>query len=82
MSEVPQCSKCGQEIQNEIQDEISLGVMDIQREPGRPGCEVRQAWCLRFGLSGKRGRLSLRFLEQLSLCRSDAARRLILGISR
>jgi hypothetical protein len=51
---------------------------------GRPADPVREAWALRFGLTEKQ---RFKFLTsevcwQLSMCRSDEARRLLLGVSR
>lgn len=49
---------------------------------GRPECPVRAAWTLRYGLGPKRRQeLTQSFMAQLSFCKSDEARRLILGIS-
>jgi hypothetical protein len=42
----------------------------------------KQAWCERFGITGKQARnLSDSLMAQLSYCRSDECRRLILGVS-
>jgi hypothetical protein len=50
--------------------------------PGRPGDERRRAWGLRFGLTKRqRENLTPSLMEQLELCKSDAARRLIMGVS-
>jgi hypothetical protein len=46
---------------------------------------IRKAWCMRFGISWTpKHRLWLtdEICWQLSQCRSDEARRLILGLSR
>lgn len=52
----------------------------------RAGNIIREAWMLRFGLpvANKKIRswLSDEVLWQLCRCRSDEARRLILGVSR
>jgi hypothetical protein len=49
---------------------------------GRPPDIERDAWMLRFGMSeGKAKELSDIFMRQLSLCKSDEARRIILGIT-
>jgi hypothetical protein len=42
---------------------------------------ILQAWSQRFGLSRRQTRDAKEFLWQLCLCRSDEARRLILGVS-
>ena len=50
----------------------------------RPAEPIREAWALRFGLT-KRQRitvLSAKKCEQLSMCKSDEARRILLGVSR
>ena len=52
---------------------------------GHKRCPIWEVYMLRFGISYTPKhvrRLSASVLEQLSLCRSDKARRLILGISR
>ena len=52
---------------------------------GHKRCPIREAYMMRFGIpyTTKHVRLlSASVLEQLSFCRSDKARRLILGISR
>ena len=52
---------------------------------GRKADPIREAWHLRFGIveSFRRSdRLTLALMLQLSQCRNDEARRLILGISR
>ena len=51
---------------------------------GHPAEPVREAWALRFGLTRKQRitLLSVKKCEQLSMCRSDEARRLLLGVSR
>ena len=50
---------------------------------GRPPCPIVQAWRLRFGLTKSETPYNLtdRVCWQLSRCRSDEARRLILGVS-
>jgi hypothetical protein len=52
---------------------------------GRPLDNLeRHAWCERFGLnlgSDRRNYMTDAFLAQLSLCRTDEARRLLLGVS-
>lgn len=52
------------------------------RPVGRPpAVSERNAWVNRFVLSKKQGKdMSDKLMEQLSLCRSDEARRLILGV--
>jgi hypothetical protein len=46
------------------------------------GYFVRQAWALRFGLTDKQMKeLTCSLMWQLCRCRSDEARRIILGIS-
>ena len=48
---------------------------------GRNPDEVRLAWTLRYELSAKAHRqLSVEKMEQLSFCKSDEARRLLLGV--
>lgn len=50
----------------------------------RPPDIIREAWCLRFNLHNRdedRGFMCASLMRQLSRCRSDEARRLILGIS-
>ena len=51
---------------------------------GRPAEPEREAWAMRFGLSWKKriNILTDRMIWQLSRCRSDEARRLLLGVSR
>jgi hypothetical protein len=51
---------------------------------GRPSCNIALAWKMRFGLSDKQRSMCLgpSGCWQLCRCRSDEARRLILGISR
>ncbi len=56
-----------------------------QKKPptsGRPSDDVMNAYAERYGLSPKKKTLSRGFIVQLSLCRSDSARRLLLGVSR
>ncbi len=50
---------------------------------GRKPCPIREAWMLRFGLTYARPtrEMAVQVLQQLSFCRSDEARRLLLGIS-
>ena len=49
---------------------------------GHPAEPIRLAWSMRFGLTNKqRKRLTDAFCWQLCLCRDDAARRLLLGVS-
>jgi hypothetical protein len=49
---------------------------------GRPPEFPRDAWMLRLGMSeGKAKELSDIFMRQLSRCKSDEARRIILGIT-
>ena len=50
---------------------------------GRPRDLVRDAWVQRFGLKTNRprGLLSSAMLNTLSCCKSDEARRILLGIS-
>ena len=57
-------------------------------EPGKhpggyPAETVREAWAMRFGLTEKVKFLLLtpQICWQLGMCRSDEARRLILGVS-
>lgn len=46
---------------------------------GRPVCLVREAWTLRYNLTPKqRSKLTEALMAQLSFCKSDSARRLIL----
>jgi hypothetical protein len=47
-------------------------------------CHIRMAWRMRFNLSERQVRsyLTVEGMWQLSKCRSDEARRLLLGISR
>jgi hypothetical protein len=54
------------------------------RGPGRPIEACRWAWMLRLGLRYKKPSRNLpdAILAQLSYCRSDEARRIILGISK
>lgn len=55
----------------------------MSRNPvGRPPDLVREAWCLRYGLKWRRTdhQMPDSLMRQLSFCKSDAARRLILGI--
>ncbi len=55
------------------------------RGPGRPIEPCRWAWILRLRLRNtlsRRRLLSDAFLSQLSYCRSDEARRIILGVSK
>lgn len=48
---------------------------------GRRRDLIREAWSLRYGLTrGQYHQLNTRFLNQLSMCRSEEARRLILGV--
>ena len=53
-------------------------------KPGPKQDLVREAWMLRFGLTYEHARreLSDSLIAQLSYCRSDECRRLILGISK
>lgn len=55
---------------------------DFRRTPvGRPADEIRLAWTLRFSLTPRQSRdLNCLFMKQLSQCRSDEARRLLLGV--
>lgn len=53
---------------------------------GRPGDIRREAFAMRFNIdhlckSRLRGMMTDEFMKQLSECRSDAARRLLLGVS-
>lgn len=50
---------------------------------GRKMCMVREAWVLRFNIEATRPHrlLNDKVMCQLSMCRSDEARRLILGVS-
>lgn len=61
--------------------------MPIKRKPktpgsGRPSDAVMDAYADRFGLSPKQKVLLKRYIVQVSLCSSDEARRLLLGVSR
>ena len=60
--------------------------MSTSNPVGRPGCQISEAWRLRFDLTERQMRLDSigveRLLAQLSYCRSDEARRLILGTSQ
>lgn len=48
---------------------------------GRPVDPIREAWKLRYGFSRRQAkRLVTSLLIQLSMCRSEEARRLILGV--
>jgi hypothetical protein len=51
-------------------------------KPGRPGCPIREAWTMRFNLPQVNDRrvMTDSICRQLSFCRDDEARRLILGI--
>ena len=51
---------------------------------GRPRCLPAYAWALRFGLNDRQQRRNLnpKTCWQLAQCRSDEARRLLLGVSR
>lgn len=50
---------------------------------GRPCKEVRKAWQLRYGWTDKQASIITdEFCSQLSFCRSDEARRLIMGVSK
>lgn len=52
---------------------------------GRKACEIRSAWSERFNLKlnghQRNNHLPDKMMHQLSHCKSDEARRLILGIS-
>ena len=58
------------------------------KQRGRPLTEFdmkRLAYCQRFGLRPSKARkrdLSAAFMEQLEKCKTDAARRLLLGVSK
>ena len=69
---------------------MGVGVGEIKKQQvvgrppkGRVGL-MRRKWRLRMGISGRVALklLDAELLEQLSLCKSQAARRLILGVSR
>ena len=49
---------------------------------GRVADEVMEAYALRYRLTQKQRVLVKRWVVQLSLCTSDEARRLLLGVSR
>jgi hypothetical protein len=51
-------------------------------QPGRPVDERRARWKARYGLQWTRCRLPIRLLDQLDQCRSEEARRIILGLNR
>lgn len=56
----------------------------MKRPAHRPACPIREAWGTRFDLNPwtrRDHRINDAMLAQLSSCRSDEARRLILGIS-
>ena len=56
-----------------------------QKHPGgHPAEMVRYAWALRYGLTAKQwyALLTPQMCWQLGMCRSDEARRLLLGASR
>lgn len=56
---------------------------DYTPREGRPQDLVRAAWTDRYRLSERRRRmLTDAFMSQLSCCKSDEARRLLLGMSR
>lgn len=50
---------------------------------GRKAEPVRDAWAIRFNLTRKQRAclLNVRMCQQLSMCKSDEARRLLLGCS-
>ena len=61
--------------------------MPIKRKPktpgsGRPSDPVMDAYAQRYDLSVKQKKLLKRYIVQVSLCQSDEARRLLLGVSR
>jgi hypothetical protein len=58
--------------------------MTGKRGPGGYIDPVREAYMLRFGLDYRKPCRDLpeSLLEQLSLCRSDEARRILLGVSK
>lgn len=51
---------------------------------GHPAEPVREAWAIRFNLTRKQRALLLdvKMCQQLCMCLSDEARRLLLGVSR
>ena len=56
-----------------------------QRKPpssGRPSDAVIDAYAQRYDLSVKQKTLLKRYVVQISLCQSEEARRLLLGVSR
>jgi hypothetical protein len=56
----------------------------VSNPVGRPPDLVREAWAMRFGITYRvhnAGDLTDALLKQLSFCRSDEARRIILGVS-
>ena len=49
---------------------------------GHPPDLVSEAWTLRFGLTERQSKeLTQALMAQLSFCKSDEARRIILGVS-
>jgi len=61
--------------------------MPIKRKPktpgsGRPSDAVMDAYAQRYELSVKQKTLLNRYIVQVSLCQSDEARRLLLGVSQ
>ena len=55
----------------------------MSKPVGRPADLVREAWAMRFNITTERMKrdLSWSLLAQLSFCKSDEARRIILGVS-
>lgn len=58
----------------------------VSRNGAKP-CPIREAWILYFNLQIPDGRYATNwltddFLSQLSFCRSDEARRIILGLTQ
>lgn len=53
----------------------------VSRAAGRPPDAIRHAWATRFALPPRQEhRLDPRAMAQLSRCKSDEARRLLLGV--
>jgi hypothetical protein len=49
----------------------------------RPPCMIRRAWVMRYNLTERQAKdMSESLMLQLSQCKGDSQRRLILGISK
>ena len=60
----------------------AMPIVRRKKTGGRRSDPVLDAYALRYGLTPKQRKLLARYVVQVSLCRSEESRRLIIGVSR